>query len=61
MVNDAACPETAKCFEQLAYNKNGEPDKSSNLDHLPDAATYAIAFEMPVRKPATKLSVRFAR
>lgn len=60
-VNEEKCPELAKCFEQLAYNANGEPDKSSNLDHLPDAATYPIAFEMPVKKPATKINVKFSR
>ena len=60
-VNDEKCPELAKCFEQLAYNDNGEPDKKSNLDHLPDAGTYPIAYEMPIVKPATNLNVRFAR
>jgi len=60
-INDDKCQETAKCFEQLAYDKNGEPDKSSNLDHLPDAGTYPIAFEMPVVRPAANLNVRFSR
>lgn len=60
-INDDKCPEYAKCMEQLAYDKNGEPDKKSNLDHLPDAGTYPIAFEMPVSKPVAKLNVRFAR
>jgi len=60
-INDQECPETAKCFEQLAYDKNGVPDKLSNLDHLPDAATYPIAFEMPVVKPEVKLNISFAR
>ena len=59
MVNDTLCPEYAKCLEQLAYDKNGEPDKSSGLDHLPDAGTYPIAYEMPVRKPASNVNVRF--
>lgn len=60
-INDIACPEYAKCMEQLAYDANGEPDKKSNLDHLPDAGTYPIAFEMPVVKPGVELSVKFAR
>lgn len=60
-VNDDKCPEYARCLEQLAYDKNGEPDKKSNLDHLPDAGTYPIAFELPVTKPETKLKVSFAR
>ena len=61
MINSAKCPETAKCLEQLAYDKNGEPDKSSNLDHLPDAATYPVAFEMPISRPPSNLKVKFAR
>lgn len=60
-INDTKCPEYANCMEQLAYDKNGEPDKSSNLDHLPDAGTYPIAFEMPVEKPVIDLPTRFAR
>lgn len=51
MINDAKCPEFARCLEQLAYDGNGEPDKKSGLDHLPDAGTYPIAFEMPIDKP----------
>lgn len=47
-VNDAQCPQFAKCLEQLAYDANGMPDKSSNLDHLPDAGTYPIVYEMPI-------------
>lgn len=60
-INDDKCPEYAKCMEQLAYDQNGEPDKKSNLDHLPDAGTYPIAFEMPVSKPVANINVRFAR
>lgn len=60
-VNDTLCPEYARCLEQLAYDDNGIPDKKSNLDHLPDAGTYPIAFEIPVVKPVADLRVRFAR
>ena len=59
MVNDTGCPEYANCLEQLAYDKNGEPDKGSNLDHLPDAGTYPIAYEMPIRKPVANIKVSF--
>lgn len=61
MVNDDACPEYARCLEQLAYDKNGEPDKTQNLDHLPDAGTYPIAYEMPIRRPVAKMPVIFPR
>jgi hypothetical protein len=59
MVNDRLCPEYAKCLEQLPYDDNGSPDKKSNLDHLPDAGTYPIAFEMPIVKPVSQITVRF--
>lgn len=60
-VNDTLCPEYTKCLEQLPYDKNGEPDKSTNLDHLPDAGTYPIAFELPITRPVAAINVRFAR
>ena len=50
-VNAKACPETARCLEQQSYDKNGEPDKSSGLDHQNDAFGYPIAYEMPVIRP----------
>ena len=54
-VNELLCPEYSRCLEQLAYDSNGSPDKKSNLDHLPDAGTYPIAYEMPVVKPAANV------
>ena len=59
MINDSNCPEYARCMEQLAYDKNGEPDKSQNIDHLPDAGTYPIAYEMPIRRPLAAINVAF--
>lgn len=60
MINDTLCSEYAKCMEQLPYDKNGEPDKTTGLDHLPDAGTYPIAYELPVLKPISNMRVRFA-
>lgn len=60
-INDSKCPEYARCMEQLAYDKNGAPDKTMNIDHLPDAGTYPIAYEMPIIKPVANLKVRFSR
>lgn len=60
-INDEKCPEYAKCMEQLSYDKNGEPDKKSNIDHLPDAGTYPIAFEMPIIRPVAQVNVKFTR
>ena len=58
-INELLCPEYSRCLEQLAYDANGAPDKKSNLDHLPDAGTYPIAYEMPVLKPAASVSIKF--
>lgn len=60
MVNEQACPDTARCLEQQAYDKNGEPDKGGGSDHQNDATTYPIAYEMPVVKPVINIPVRFA-
>lgn len=49
-VNQELCPTVAACLEQQNYDKNGEPDKSSGLDHQNDATTYPIAYELPINK-----------
>jgi len=59
-VNTKRCPEFTRCLEQQAYDKNGEPDKTSGHDHLNDAGTYPIAYEMPVRKPVSDVQIKFA-
>lgn len=48
-VNIDNCPMFVECLEKQAYDKNGEPDKSSGLDHLNDAAGYFIFYRFPVR------------
>lgn len=58
-VNANKCPTVAECLEQQVY-KNGEPDKSNGRDHQNDATTYPIAYEMPVVKPVTNVSFKFA-
>lgn len=50
-VNPDTCPETARCLEQQPYDKNGEPDKKTGLDHQNDAFGYTISYELPVIKP----------
>lgn len=59
-INEYKCPETASCFEQQAYDKNGEPDKKSGFDHQNDASTYPIAYELPIKKKAFGLDIGFA-
>jgi len=60
MVNEQTCPVTARCLEQQAYDKNGEPDKQTGSDHQNDATTYPIAYEMPIVKPVIQIPVIFA-
>jgi hypothetical protein len=50
-VNPDTCPETARCLEQQPYNKQGEPEKTTGLDHQNDAFGYPLAYELPVVKP----------
>lgn len=48
-VNVDNCPGFVETLEKQAYDKNGEPDKKSGLDHLNDAAGYFIFYKFPVR------------
>lgn len=57
-VNDNLCPHYAQALEQQAYDKNGEPDKSSGLDHVTDAAGYFISYRFPVvKRGITKVKI----
>lgn len=60
MINSEKCPELASSLEQLTYDNNGMPDKTSGLDHLIDAATYPIAHELPIIKPIAAVPFKFA-
>lgn len=48
-VNVDNCPSFVEALEKQAYDKNGEPDKTSGFDHLNDAAGYFIFYKFPVR------------
>lgn len=56
-VNRFQCPEYSNALQNQKY-KNGEPDKTKGLDHLPDAGGYFIhkQFNKPQR---VKLKVSF--
>lgn len=58
-INYIKCPQAAACFEQHAYDKAGKPCKKSGHDHMTDAATYLLAYELPIRKKAFKLDISF--
>lgn len=60
MVNDSACPQTARSLEQQAYDKNGEPEKNGVIDHMCDALGYPLAYEMPIVKPLINIPITFA-
>jgi hypothetical protein len=48
-VNGDKCPVLTEAFEKQAYNKSGEPDKTSGFDHIIDAATYFVVYRYPAR------------
>jgi hypothetical protein len=48
-VNADKCPVLVECLEKQAYDKNGEPDKSGDLDHAPDAAGYFVSYRFPIQ------------
>lgn len=47
-VNVDRCPAFVEGLEKQAYDKNGEPDKTSGLDHVNDAGGYMIFYKFPV-------------
>lgn len=47
-VNDTLCPVYAEALEKQAYDKNGEPDKSSGFDHIVDAGGYFVCYCFPI-------------
>jgi len=55
-VNTTACPSLTECLEIQIYDKNSEPDKKSNTDHLPDALSYRIAFSHMIQRPTFKMA-----
>jgi hypothetical protein len=54
-VNAKTCPTIANCLEQQAYGSNGEPDKTGGHDHMNDALSYFVSYEMPVIKPQSTI------
>jgi hypothetical protein len=49
-VHPQHCPSLVESLEKQAYDKNGEPDKASGLDHVVDAAGYFICYKYPIVK-----------
>jgi len=56
-VNAKECPTIARCLEQQAYDSNGEPDKKSDFDHMNEAFSYFVSYEMPIIKPMSRMAI----
>lgn len=53
LINTRICKEYTKCLEQQTYDKSGQPDKSSGVDHMLDAGGYFIYRMFPLQGQAT--------
>ena len=49
-VNPETCPHLVEALEKQAYDKFGEPDKKSGMDHVLDAAGYVIVYRYPIAR-----------
>ena len=56
-VNAKACPTIARCLEQQSYDDNGEPDKKTGFDHMNDATSYFVVYEMPIIRPMSRMKI----
>lgn len=52
-VNVAKCPKLVNGLEIQGYDKDGKPDKNSNIDHVLDAYGYMIEYNFPVSHKPT--------
>lgn len=50
LVNTNRCPKFTEGLEQQVYDRNGEPDKSSGVDHVNDAGGYPVVKLFPIIK-----------
>lgn len=55
-INTTQCPELTESLEQQVYKDNGQPDKTSNIDHALDALGYLVHYIAPVRKNAALIT-----
>lgn len=56
-VNTNKCKELTAALEQQTYDTNGQPDKSSGLDHILDAPGYYVEYEFGLVKPKATMTV----
>ena len=60
-INTNMCPRYTDDLEQQVYNKQGEPDKAHDNDHMPDAGGYYIAYAFPIIKPIPTVDFKWQR
>lgn len=58
-INTNMCPRYTDDLEQQVYNKQGEPDKAHDNDHMPDAGGYYIAYAFPIIKPISSVAFKW--
>lgn len=58
-INTNKCPRYTDDLEQQVYNKQGEPDKAHDQDHMPDAGGYYIAYSFPIIKPISSVGFQW--
>ena len=58
-INTNMCPRYTDDLEQQVYNKQGEPDKAHDNDHMPDAGGYYIAYSFPIIKPISSVDFKW--
>lgn len=51
-ISQDRCPVAVESLERQAYDKNGEPDKTTGHDHPNDAIGYYVQYRWPIRKPS---------
>lgn len=51
LINQRTCPNLSANLLEQAYDKNGVPLKTNNVDHLPDALGYLVYKVMGVDRP----------
>lgn len=56
MINTEMCPVLTSNLNEQAYDDNGNPRKSNNVDHMPDALGYLVHRKFAVSKSAAKVS-----
>lgn len=60
LVNTKRCPSFTEGLEQQVYDRHGNPDKTSGVDHVNDAGTYPIARLYPIkRRQASRFAIPF--